>query len=82
MCAYPGGDGQAFRNFKKDPTLSFLKAKGNPYWIYRNQKSIFDNTQSYMTYVAPLYGDGNFARGYISVQLKQDFSELVPKLLF
>ncbi len=37
FCAYPGVSGQALRNFKKDPQKSFLKAKNNTYWIYRNQ---------------------------------------------
>jgi hypothetical protein len=37
LCAYPGVSGQALRNFKKDPQKSFLKAKNNTYWIYRNQ---------------------------------------------
>lgn len=81
VCAYPGGAG--LRNFKKDPSKSFLKAKSNPFLIYRNQKSLLDRSdKSQMTYVAPLYGDGNFGRGYISLQLEQDYTELVPKLLF
>lgn len=35
-----------------------------------------------MTYVAPLFKDGDFSRGYVAIQLKQDYSELVPGMMF
>lgn len=67
LCAYPGGD---LKDFKSDPSRSFLKLPSSGYYkIFRNQKALLGgkSDDQFMTYVAPIYNDGNYSRGYIAI---------------
>ena len=54
------------------------------YQIFRNEDIIAGPATDlkYNTYVAPLYNDGQYSKGYIAIQFESNYMPLLPRLIF
>ena len=80
LCSYPATD----LSLSKTDRSQLMKPQTKPYFVLRKLPRLVGapSSQTFNTYVAPLYKDNNFIRGYIAIQFSDDYSQLIPEMIF